>query len=253
MIRGLLALLMLVALPARAEEVVMGLSHDRVSINTSFDGSEILIFGALKRETTISQDPPLQVIVTLSGPVAPSTVWRKERRFGIWMNTDAVEIDEAPSFYAVATSAPWENVISDVEDLRHEVSIPRAIRSVGAPMNITDSQSFTDALIRLREKQGLYQRRFDSVELRESTLFDTSISMPANIVEGRYLVRVLLTRGGKVISQHVSEMEVGKVGIERWLFNLSRNQPLLYGLLSLVIAIAAGWGASAAFRALKSG
>ena len=83
MIRGLLALLMLVALPARAEEVVMGLSHDRVSINTSFDGSEILIFGAIKRETTISQDPPLQVIVTLSGPVAPSTVWRKERRFGI--------------------------------------------------------------------------------------------------------------------------------------------------------------------------
>jgi hypothetical protein len=41
--------LCLAALPAAAEEVVLGLSSDTVSINTNFDGSEILIFGAVKR------------------------------------------------------------------------------------------------------------------------------------------------------------------------------------------------------------
>ncbi|NIY97969.1 hypothetical protein HC022_17540 [Salipiger sp. HF18] len=225
----LLLLLSLVALPLRAEEVVMGLSKDSVNITADFDGSEILIFGAVKREAPIRSDPPLQVIVTVAGPVTPATVWRKERRLGIWVNTDAVE------------------------DLRHRVSVARAIRSVGAPMSIEDSQSFTDALIRLRESKGLYQQRPNTVELRESTLFDTAISMPANIVEGEYTTRVYLTRGGRVVSQHASVIQVGKVGLERWLYNLSRNQPPLYGLLSLVIAIAAGWGASAAFRALKSG
>ncbi|SDE70392.1 conserved hypothetical protein [Salipiger thiooxidans] len=254
MMRALLLLLLsLVALPLRAEEVVMGLSKDSVNITADFDGSEILIFGAVKREAPIRSDPPLQVIVTVAGPVTPATVWRKERRLGIWVNTDAVEIDAAPSFYAVATSAAWGDVISDVEDLRHRVSVARAIRSVGAPMSIEDSQSFTDALIRLRESKGLYQQRPNTVELRDSTLFDTAISMPANIVEGEYTTRVYLTRGGRVVSQHASVIQVGKVGLERWLYNLSRNQPPLYGLLSLVIAIAAGWGASAAFRALKSG
>ncbi|MAE88752.1 hypothetical protein GYB14_11500 [bacterium] len=253
MIRLLLLLLAVFALPVRAEEVVMGLSKDRVSITADFDGSEILIFGAVKRETEIRTEPPLEVIVTVSGPVTPVTVWRKERRFGIWVNTDAVEIDAAPSFYAVATSAPWPQVISEVEDLRHKVSVNRAIRSVGAPMNIVDSPSFTEALIRLRETRSLYQQRPVTVTFNESTLFDTRISMPANIVEGTYTVRVLLTRGGRVVSQYSSELEVGKVGLERWLYNLSRNQPPLYGLLSLVIAIAAGWGASAAFRALRSG
>ncbi|MGY9050357.1 MAG: TIGR02186 family protein, partial [Rhodobacterales bacterium] len=35
-------------------------------------------------------------------------------------------------------------------------------------------------------------------------------------------------------------------------FNLSREQPLSYGLLSIAIAVAAGWGASAAFRMIRS-
>jgi hypothetical protein len=46
---------------------------------------------------------------------------------------------------------------------------------------------------------------------------------------------------------------VHKVGLERWLFTLSREQPLVYGLLSIAIAIAAGWGASAAFQVLRRG
>ena len=54
-------------LPASAEEVVLGLSSDTVSINTNFDGSEILIFGAVKRDAPIPSEPRLQVIVTVAG------------------------------------------------------------------------------------------------------------------------------------------------------------------------------------------
>ena len=101
----LLLLLLVFALPARAEEVVLGLSKEIVQISTDFDGSDILIFGAIKRETPIEADP-LQVIVTVAGPHQPVTVWRQARRFGIWVNAHSVEVDAAPSFYAIATSAP---------------------------------------------------------------------------------------------------------------------------------------------------
>jgi uncharacterized protein (TIGR02186 family) len=250
----LLLLLLLAAHAAPAqEEVVLGLSQSNVSITANFDGSEILIFGAIKRETPIPEGPPLQVLITVAGPSQPVTVRRKERRFGIWVNTDAVDVDAAPSFYAVATSAPWHETITAVEDLRQKVSIPRAIRSVGAPMSVADSQSFTEAVIRIRTENGLYQLREESIEMREQTLFDTAIAMPANLTEGTYRTRIFLTRGGSVVSQYETVIEVRKVGLERWLFNLSRNQPLLYGLLSVAIAIAAGWGASAAFRMLRSG
>jgi uncharacterized protein (TIGR02186 family) len=241
----------LLVTPLHAEEVVLGLSRDEVSFSTDFDGSEILIYGAVKREDSINATP-LHVVVSVAGPSLPGTVRRKEKRFGIWVNTDAVEVDAAPSFYSVATSAPWDQVLTDTEDLRHKVSIPRAIRSVGAPDTVLDSEAFTEAVIRIRKSDGSYQLNEGAVDLREQTLFSTALTMPANLTEGAYPARIFLTRGGEVVSLYETEIDVRKVGLERWLYNLSRHQPFLYGIMSIAIAIAAGWGASAAFRVIRS-
>jgi len=248
----ILALLMLInTAPVAAEEVVLGMSHDEVAITATFDGSEILVFGAIKRETKISP-VPLQVIVAVSGPSKPLLVRRKERKFGIWVNTDTVEVDSAPSFYAIATSAPWDQAVSDTEDLRHKISINRAIRSVGAPMHIENAQSFSDAVMRIRKKSGLYQLRENTVAVDQQTLFRTSIEMPANLTEGNYKTRIFLTRNGRVVSDFETDIDVRKVGLERFLFALSRENPLAYGLMSLAIAIFAGWSASAVFQFIRS-
>lgn len=252
--RVLLSLLVLLAAPLHAatEEVVLGLSQSRVSITTNFDGSNILIFGAIKRETPLPESE-LGVIITIAGPSEPLMVRKKDRRFGIWVNTSAVEVDAAPSFYAVATSGPTKDILTEVEDLRHKISIPRAIRSVGAPMDVENAQSFAEAVIRIRKENGLYQVHENSVEVTEQTLFRTSVEMPANLTEGDYQTRVFLVRDRKIVSDFETVINVRKVGLERWLYTLSREQPLAYGLMSLFIAIAAGWGASAAFRMLKAG
>jgi len=249
----LLTLVLMVPGLAASEEVVLGLSSDQVSITTSFDGDEILIFGAVKREEPIPTGPPLEVVITVAGPSDPITVWRKARKFGIWVNSDAVEVDLAPSFYAVASSGPLNSVLSNTEDLRYKITVDRAIRSVGAPSGIEDTMSFTDALIRIRENAGLYQNLENAVAVDQQTLFRTAIEMPANLTEGNYATRIFLTRDGQVISDYETVIDVRKVGLERWLFTLSRQQPLLYGLMSLAIAIAAGWGASAAFRLMRNG
>lgn len=144
MIRLALTLLLLLSLPARGEELVAGLSQTQVSLTANFEGSEILVFGAIRREAPIPDDAlPLEVIVTIAGPAAPLTVWRKARRAGIWVNVDGVRVSSAPSFYAVATSGPFVEVLSATEDLRHRVSVPRAIRAVGAASTVPDAPVFT--------------------------------------------------------------------------------------------------------------
>lgn len=245
--------LLLLTLPAHAadEQVVLGLSQDRVAITADFDGSEILVFGAVKREAPIPVGPPLEVIVTVAGPSEPVMVRRKAKKFGIWVNTDSVLVDSAPSFYAVATSAPFDRIISDTEDLRYRISIRRAIRSVGAAMHIREAQNFARAVVRIRENEDLYSIRENTVAVDEQTLFRTSIEMPADLTEGDYLTRIFLMRDGQVVSQLETTIDVRKVGLERFLYNMSRQQPVWYGLMSLVIAIAAGWGASTAFRLLR--
>ncbi|MFS4582088.1 TIGR02186 family protein [Phaeobacter sp. C3_T13_0] len=234
------------------EEVVLGLSQDRVAITANFDGSEILIFGAVKREAPIPQDDPLEVIVAVSGPASPVMVRRKEKKLGIWINTDSVLVDSAPSFYAVATSAPLSQILNDTEDLRYRVSVARAIRSVGAGMHIRGAQQFAEAVMRIRADNSLYSLRENTVAVDQQTLFRTAIKMPADLTEGAYRTRILLTRGGSVVAQYETSIDVRKVGLERFLYTLSREQPFLYGLMSLAIAIAAGWGASAAFRLLRN-
>jgi hypothetical protein len=48
-------------------------------------------------------------------------------------------------------------------------------------------------------------------------------------------------------------IDVRKVGLERFLFNLAQDQAPIYGLLSIVIAVFCGWGASALFRLIRDG
>ena len=233
------------------ESIVAGLSQNEVSITANFDGSEILVFGAVHRSTPLPEGDPLEVIITIEGPDRPVTVRRMDRRYGIWMNTEAVEVDAAPTFYAVATTNPFRDVISNTEDLRHRISIPRAIRAVGT--DTEHQHDFTEAVIRIRTDDGLYQVLEGTVTLRDETLFDTSFRMPANLVEGDYIARIFLTRGRAVVSSYETDISVRKVGLERIIYTLAHERPLVYGLLSLAIAIAAGWLASAVFRYIRTG
>ncbi|PRX37510.1 conserved hypothetical protein [Meinhardsimonia xiamenensis] len=248
-----LVLVLGIALPAIAyEKVIAGLSQNRISITASFGGSELLIFGAVKRQAPIPSGPPLQVAISVAGPSERVVVRRKERRFGIWVNSEAVEIDLAPSFYAVATSVPFSEVLSPEEDAKHKVSIEQAVRWLSAPEGVADPEAFTEALIRIRSKAGLYQLAEGVVQVTDQTLFRTRISLPANLTEGDYWARIFLTRGGRVVDVFQTSIPVRKVGLERWIFTLAHEQPLIYGLMSLALAICAGWLASAVFRYIRS-
>lgn len=243
----------LAAPQARAgEQVVAGLSQNSISITAQFDGSQILIYGAVKREEPIPTNAPLQVIVTLEGPATKVKVRRKEHVGGIWLNVDTVNVDRAPSYYAVATSAPLARILTATMDLRYRITISQVIRSVGAPSTIHDSPAFSDALIRLREADRTYALRERAVDLVQSTLFRADFDLPANLREGNYKVRILLFRDHALLDEQTETVFVRRVGLERWLFATSRDAPALYGVFALVIAAIAGWLAAAAFRFLRA-
>lgn len=251
MIRALLVLLTLATPLAAAEEVVTGLSQSRVGITVNFDGSEILVFGAVARDIP-APEGALDVIVTIEGPSGPVTVRRKDRVFGIWVNTDAVEVNSAPVFYAVASTRPVEDILSATDDLRHRITLPQMVRAIGVAHQAEDTSLFTDALMRLRTESGAYSGDETGVRLERDVLIRADVQLPANLTEGMFRARVFLLREGKVIALEESLIEVHKEGIERFLHRLALDQPLIYGILSLVLAIAAGWLASAAFSRFRS-
>jgi uncharacterized protein (TIGR02186 family) len=243
-------LLMLAAVPARGEEVIAGLSQNRVSLTVNFEGSEILIYGAVRRDGPLPEGP-LDVVISVEGPPLPAVIWRKARRAGIWVNTESQEVRAAPSYYAVASTAPLRDILSPDADLTHRISTRLAIFEARTAPEARDPAAFTEALIRIREDEGLYQSRENAVALERDTLFSTRMTLPKNIVEGRYAARVFLVREGDVIDVFETVIDVQKAVLERWLFNLAYQQPFLYGLLALGLAVFFGWGASAAFRLMR--
>jgi uncharacterized protein (TIGR02186 family) len=252
MMRAMIIWLFL-ALPAAAtESIVTGLSENRVQITTNFDGSDILIYGAVNRDAPAPKGDPLEVIITVEGPSTPLVLRRKERVAGIWINRSSVKIDAAPSFYAVATTGPLDQILSGTEDLRHKITLQYAIRAVGISDEAADAPDFVEALQRIRLDENRYRLDERSVQLVSETLFRTDVALPANLTDGNYTVRLFILRGGKVIDSQERLIGVRKAGVERFLFNLAHQQPFLYGVLSLLMAAVAGWAASAAFRFMRS-
>ena len=220
--------------------IVADIDQTNVAINSTFAGSDILVFGAITDGSEATE-----VIVTVTGPRRAETVRRASRVGPIWANTESATIAYVPSFYAVASSVPLEEAMTLADDLRFRISPTRAIRADG------DKNDYVDALIRIRAREGTYLSMPGGVTVRDGALFRSSVPLPANLTEGDYRVRIFLSEGGSVIARNETTLAVRKVGLERLLWNAAQHQPYLYAILSLAVAVAAGWGASAAFTALR--
>jgi uncharacterized protein (TIGR02186 family) len=237
-----------VAAQAADETVIAGLSQTHVSITTDFSGSEIFIYGAIKRDAPVPKDWPLDVIVTVTGPLEPVIVRKKERKFGIWVNDAGVKVDEAPSLYAVATTGPFRDIISFTDDFRYKVGIENLVHFIGETDDVEFKEGYPEALLRLRRAAGIYFELTGAVKVTDETLFETRIRLPANLVEGDYRARIFLLRDKAVVDVFESSIEVRKVGLERWIYTMAQEQSALYGILSILVALTAGWLASTFFR-----
>jgi len=251
MLRSLIIAITLIATPLMAQEtVVVDLSQNRVEITATYSGSDIFVFGAVKREAPLPEGTgPLDVAIVIEGPLETVTVRKKEKKLGIWVNSEAVEVYAAPSFFTIATTRPLDDMLNEGDRRDYAIGMDFAVRPQGSTQ--TDIETFAEAVIRIREADGLYSEREGLINLTDDILFEADILLPANLVEGDYTVRVYLVRDKNIVADTALDITVRKAGLEVWLYDLSRNSPLIYGLLSLLVALVAGYGASEIFRRLK--
>jgi len=81
MLRILIAAITLAASPLIAQEdVVVDLSQNRVDITATFAGSNIFVFGAVKREAPLPEGTgPLDVAIVIEGPLDTVTCGKKRK------------------------------------------------------------------------------------------------------------------------------------------------------------------------------
>jgi uncharacterized protein (TIGR02186 family) len=236
----LLAVLVMASCPARADNVVADLSSHSIGITTGFNGAAVVLFGAT--------DGPGDVIAIVRGPERELTVWRKGKIAGIWANAESVTFANIPSFYLVAANRPLEEIIGPSTATLYRIGV-NSLRYEARPAVPSErARIFAEALIGVQQRAGLFGGGVGRIAFLGERLFRTTLSFPANVPTGNYLVEIFLVRDKEVVGGQTTPLNISKVGVDAKVFDFAQRRGLAYGAIAVVTAVMAGWLASLPFR-----
>ena len=246
-----LALLCLFSLSAqtgagRDPVLVPEVSQKEVQVRQGFTGTELLLFGAVIDPA--GGGDAFDVIVVLKGPAEPIRLREKRQIGGIWMNAESTAFRSAPSYFAVASSRPIEQIVDERTAAIFEFGTDFIQLSPSGSINLGEQARFRAGLVDLRERQGLYRTIEDGVTVREGVLYQARIGLPSNVQTGAYTAETFAVRDGRVLASAVAEVSVRKVGFERFVEVFADRQPLFYGLVAILLSLFMGWFAGRLFN-----
>nr|WP_247713577.1 TIGR02186 family protein [Qipengyuania sphaerica] len=222
--------------------------HD-VQVRQGFTGTELLLFGAVL-DPAGRAGQGYDIVVVLKGPSEPIRLREKERFAGVWINAESNDFRSVPSFFAVASSRPIEQIVDEKTAAIYEFGTRYIQLSPSGSINPELQLRFASGLVDLKQRQGLYKEDFDGVQINENVLYQARISLPSNVTTGTYTAETFAVSNGRVIASAMAEVEVRKVGFERFVALSANNWGLAYGLIAVLLSVGMGWGAGRLFARL---
>lgn len=246
--RRLLALfaLLVLAPAARAEEsLVVGLTQDVIHITSNFNGAEFVVYGTVESPDAFIGASERDIVIVVRGPKGPTTVRKRGRVSGIWLNVDEAVFADVPGFYFLASTGPLDGIAAPAVLKRKGIGL--ANQDWDGPKR-RDLPEFQKALIRSRTADKLFVEEEGAIEMNGASLFQARIAMPANVPVGDYTVTAYLFRNGQELSVYSATLVIDKLGIERTLYNFATQRSMLYAAVAILIAVLMGLGAAFVFR-----
>jgi uncharacterized protein (TIGR02186 family) len=238
--------------PARAEKLIVSVSNHRVTVTPNYSGEELVLFGSVEKDPAT---PPFRtsydLVVTVSGPRADMVTRRKERKFGIWINTDSRQFLKVPTYLAQFSNRPFESIATPEVLRRQQIGLNNVLltQRVGPDYaDVVPNDPFRSAFVRLRREHGLYREETSAVTFLTPTLFRTGIPLPAEVPIGTYDVEIKLFAEGALVTKTDTAFEIVKVGFEQFVANTAHQNGFVYGLVTAFMALMTGWMASIVFR-----
>lgn len=239
----MLALFALLAIGARDPVLVPEVSQHEVQVRQGFKGTELLLFGAILDPAGRVGGQDYDIVVVLQGPSEPIRLREKERFGGIWINSDSTDFRSAPSFFAVASTRPIKDIVDDKTAAIYEFGTKYIQLSPSGVIDPVHQQRFAAGLVDLRSRQGLFKENIGGVTISGKVLYQVRIDLPSNVTTGTYTAETFAITKGRVIASAQTDVEVKKVGFERFIASTAQHDSLAYGLIAVVLSVGMGWGA----------
>ena len=223
-------------------QIVADLSQENVKISTDFQGAKILLFGAYDGEK--GDD----IIVIVTGPKGLVTVQKKEKIFGVWVNTKKVNYINAPKYLSISSNRKIEEILNKKTQKISEIGLNNLKIRIQPGIKVENEKKWRQALTRNMLKSNLWSINENSVSLNKDALFRSYLELPSNVITGQFEVKILHYRNSKLVSQQINSINVSKSGISAEIYDIAQSYSTLYGIFAVLLAVLVGWGSNLIFR-----
>ena len=247
---GAVALFAGLATPALGDRLLSTLSNDTIEITSSFSGERMTFFGSVAPDVGSPQkyvEGPFNVVVVVVGPTADRVARQMTKNFGIWLNTDQVTFPKFPSYFQVLASGRLTD-ITDITTLTTQFILPESHTLVPNKAGWWKTAIFGHELVRLMTKEGLFGVNENAVNFISDTTYSARLTLPSNAPPGPYIAMSYVFKNGEIVARKSEGFAVRKIGFERFLALASVQQPLLYGIVCVLLALLTGWLGGVLFK-----
>ena len=120
-------------------------------------------------------------------------------------------------------------------------------KELNNPKNKILEEEFYNSLVENLEQNHLYLVDANKIDFLDETLFKVMLQFPKNVPQGTYAVEIYLIRDDNLLSFQSIPIYVNQIGISAEISNFCYQQPLLYALFAIIIALLFGWLANILF------
>jgi uncharacterized protein (TIGR02186 family) len=239
-------IIMIMSIGKSSAKLTAKANHDHIKVDFFYHGSTVSVSGI--------SDPGTDLIIKISSPEGQESLKQKGRVGGLlWMNVGTLKFEHVPNLYSIHSTKKVEELLDQKKLDRFIIGYPALSRHTELhPSSSEEEKSrWFGEFLKYKKASKLYAASAGNIAIKEKDGMQSyyiNTDWPYQAPPGDYLVTVYAIKNGNVVGTAEAKVLVEQVGIVRSLAGMAKNSSVLYGVISIVSALGAGFGVGMVFR-----
>jgi hypothetical protein len=169
------------------------------------------------------------------------------------MNVGTIDFEQVPALYFVTSSKKVDDILSKEEMTKYVIgyeALEKHVELKPVKDEVEKSRWFNEFL-KYKENSKLYSSASENITFSQKDgkqNYYTLFEWPYQAAPGDYTVTVYAVKNNRVVEKAEQKIVVAQAGVVKQLAGMAKNNASLYGILSILAALGAGFGVGLIFR-----